>query len=56
MTNKVFVVTGLDLGWDRVVGVFDFEEVELWDLQKRFPEDRYVISQVSIEKNLEYWE
>lgn len=43
----VYVVTGLELGWDCVVGVF--QGVELEDLQKAFPEGEYVIHEQTIE-------
>lgn len=39
MTNKVFVVTGLDYGWDCIVGVFKNTTKE--QLEKDYPTPDY---------------
>ena len=45
---KVFVVTGVELGWDCVVGVFTDEEVA----RKEYPdEDYYVIHEETLDKS-----
>lgn len=49
----VYVVTGLELGWDCVVGVF--EGVDTDELQKCFPEGQYVIHEQTIETNFDNW-
>ena len=37
---KVYVVTGLDLGWDCIVGVFTIESDEQYEeLEKAFPRE-----------------
>ena len=54
MNKIVYVVTGLELGWDCVCGVF--ENVSLEELQKCFPEGHYVISEKNIETNLNHWQ
>ena len=44
---KVFVVTGVELGWDCVVGVFTDEEVA----RKEYPdEDSYVIHEETLDR------
>jgi hypothetical protein len=50
---KVFVVTGLELGWDCVVGVFDAGKVSKKDLQSQYPRGEYVISTVTVETEIE---
>ena len=53
MNKTVYVVTGLELGWDCVVGVFkDVNPDELW---KCFPKGEYVIHEQTIESNLDGW-
>lgn len=49
--NQVFVVCGVDLGWDCVVGVF--KDVKYADLRKQFPSDSYVISTQQLETTLD---
>lgn len=49
--DTVYVVTGLDLGWNCVVGVYS--GVTLKELQKRFPKGEYVISDMRIETEIE---
>ena len=39
----VYVVTGFDLGWDNVVGVYDADKVSLEQLQELFPNNEYYI-------------
>ena len=51
MNKTVYVVTGLDLGWDCVVGVFT--NVNHDELIKCFPEGEYVITERTIESNLD---
>jgi len=53
MNKTVYVVTGLELGWDCVCGVF--ENVNPDQLQKVFPEGQYVIHEQTIESNLDMW-
>lgn len=50
---KVYVVTGLELGWDCVVGVF--ADVSVEKLQEAFPEGSYVITEREVEYNLYNW-
>jgi hypothetical protein len=42
--KKVFVVTGLEFGWDCVCGVFDQADVTMEELEAIYPERAYVIS------------
>ncbi len=49
MDKKVLVVTGLDLGWDCVVGVFENTTEEA--LREIFPEGKYVINTCYLESN-----
>jgi hypothetical protein len=51
MNNTVYVVTGLDLGWDCVCGVF--KDVSLDELQKVFPEGEYVIHKQTVDSSLD---
>jgi len=53
MNKIVYVVTGLELGWDCVVGVF--KDVNPDELLKRFPEGQYVIHEKTVEFNLDEW-
>ena len=53
MNKTVYVVTGLELGWDCVCGVF--KDVNLDELQKVFPEGSYVIHEQTVETNLDSW-
>jgi hypothetical protein len=52
--SKVFVVTGLDLGWDCIVGVFDAEKISVEELRVQFPEGRgmYMIFEQQVETTL----
>lgn len=43
--KKVFVVTGYQLGWDCVVGVYDSETNSFEELVKEFPEQDYYIQE-----------
>lgn len=56
--SKVFVVTGLDLGWDCIVGVFDAEKISKEELKVQFPSGRgmYMIFEQQIETNLENYD
>lgn len=49
---NVFVVTGLDLGWDCVVSVFDAAHISNEELLKEFPESGYVIHSLLVETDL----
>lgn len=49
--SEVYVVTGLDLGWDCVVGVFNADSVPREKLEQLFPEGEYVIHDVTVEKD-----
>lgn len=50
---RVFVVTGLELGWDCVVGVYDADSVSKEDLKSQYPKGEYVISETSVETEIE---
>lgn len=52
---KVYVVTGTDLGWDNVCGVFDPDNVSLKELEKVF-QGNYYIQLVEVSTNLLDWE
>lgn len=47
----VYVVTGLELGWDCVVAVYT-DTVPLEELQKVYPEGEYVISEVALKSTI----
>ena len=49
MPNNVYVVTGLELGWDCVVGVFATSSVNYDDLRNQFPKGQYVITTREVE-------
>jgi hypothetical protein len=49
---KVYVVTGLELGWDNVVTVYH-EDVSLSDISKEWPADRFVITERTLETKVE---
>ena len=51
--KKVFVVTGTELGWDCLVGVYDAEIVSYSQLEKRYPSTEYVISDTTIETTVD---
>ena len=53
-SNTVYVVTGFELGWDNVVGVFS--NISKEELLKCFPEDQYYIRDHSIETSLDMYE
>lgn len=46
---KVFVVTGLDLGWDCVVAVFSADTVSVDALGAQYKRPDYVISELTVE-------
>lgn len=50
---RVFVVTGLELGWDCVVAVYDADSVSKKDLKSQYPEGEYVISEAAVETEIE---
>lgn len=41
---KVYVVTGLQLGWDCVVAVYSHEHVTFEELDRQYPADEYVVT------------
>lgn len=43
MTQRVYVVSNPELGWDCIVAVYDWGNIILKELQERYPEDEYVI-------------
>jgi len=49
----VFVVTGLELGWDCVVAVYDAGSVSKENLLKQYPQGEYVISETAVETEIE---
>lgn len=53
--KQVYVVTGKDLGWDCVVGVFDADKVSKDSLLENFPREGYVIFSQEVETNLDNW-
>lgn len=50
---RVFVVTGLQLGWDCVVAVYDMTSVSEESLLKQYPRGEYVISKMTVESKIE---
>ncbi len=44
---RVYVVTGLDLGWDCVCAVYT--GVDEATIRKEWPEDRFVITEMGVE-------
>lgn len=46
---NVYVVTGLELGWDCVVAVYDADKVSLAAVQDDWPFDHYVITKRDVE-------
>lgn len=53
MSKYVYVVTNPELGWDCVVGVYGYTTTSLYDLQRCFPEDQYVIHKHPILENFD---
>lgn len=49
----VVVVTGYELGWDNVVGVFPYEQLDA--LRKRFPDNRYNVDVHTVD-SVEDWD
>jgi hypothetical protein len=47
---KVYVVTGLEMGWDCVVGVYT--NISFRELEQQFPEEDYVITLMTVEETL----
>lgn len=55
--SAVYVVTGLDLGWDCVVAVFKCDDVSEEQIRERFSEIEHVIhGPLEVEKDLGDWE
>lgn len=48
---EVYVVTGLELGWDCVVGVY--AGVTMEQLDKVYPSNQYVITLQTVETKIE---
>lgn len=54
---KVYVVVNLELGWDNIVGVFDWNKFSTEELEERFPkDDSYCIFQRTVETDLDNYE
>ena len=54
---KVYIVVNLVLGWDNIVGVFDWNKFTDDELYNRFPQsDEYVIFEKDVETNLDDYE
>lgn len=51
MEQRVYVVTGYELGWDCVAGVFDASVVDYDDLLKVYPESDFYINEKTIRTN-----
>lgn len=51
--KKVYVVTGLELGWDCVVKVFDASKVKIEDVLVEYPEGEYVVFKQDVETAVE---
>lgn len=45
---KVYVVTNPDLGWNCLVGVFDYSSFTKEELESQFPMDEYIIRETEI--------
>lgn len=50
MAEYVYVVTGKDLGWNCVVGVWSESSENLERLKEEYPRTEYVIHKVLLEK------
>lgn len=51
--ESVYIVIGLNLGWDNIIGVFNSELVSKEELDKIFGDrDEYYIAHYSVETNL----
>lgn len=53
MPKRLYVVTGLELGWDCVVKVYDAEHVTYEEVEAEFPSDSYVINDEVLETKVE---
>ena len=51
--TKVYVVTGLELGWDCVVAVYDAQQVSKEQILEAWPKDQYVIHEQTLEAKVE---
>lgn len=49
---RVYVVTGLNLGWDCVVGVYSCDEVSLEQLQNEWPVEDFIIIRREVETQI----
>jgi hypothetical protein len=54
--KMVYVVTGLELGWDCVVGVFDSNELTREELEECFPSEDYHIHLKMLETKVDDYE
>jgi hypothetical protein len=56
MTKKVHIVTSTEMGWDCIIGVFDYEEVSLEELFIQFPSSsQYVVFTKDVQSDLSDW-
>lgn len=54
MSNKVWVVTCSELGWDCVVAAYDYDRVSEETLRKRYPiEEYYHITDLRLETSVD---
>lgn len=54
---KVYVVVNLELGWDNIVGVFEWSKFTEDEILERFPrDDMYVVFEKDVEENLSDYE
>lgn len=51
---KFVIVTGFDLGWDNVIGVFPFDQLEA--VEKRFGNERRYYIQVDTFADVSEWD
>jgi hypothetical protein len=49
---KVYVVTGVELGWDCVVAVYSCESIPLAELELEYPQGDFVITERVVEFGL----
>lgn len=52
--KEVYIVTGTELGWECVVGVYDADQISEEDLKERFREPQYVIHWAQVQKD-KWW-
>lgn len=53
---KVFYVTGFELGWDCMIGIFDASKVTEAELKKAYPEDQYYIDEKTVQTKVDSYE